>query len=295
MEEVTAPRKTHVLKRGQYDAPGEPVQAGVPSILRGMPADEPPNRLGLARWLTAPDHPLTARVTVNRLWLQCFGEGLVSTINDFGSQGEVPKHPELLDWLAVRFVQSGWDVKQLLRLIVTSATYRQSSVATPEGLQRDPDNRLLARGARFRLSGEMLRDQALTVSGLLVEKIGGPPVKPYQPPGLWEAVSYNGELSYQVDSDEGLWRRTVYSYWKRTAPPPAVQVLDGPTRETCVVRRPRTNTPLQALLLLNDETYVEAARVLAAQALGRGGVTEIERVAGMFRRVTARLPEPNEA
>ena len=207
---------------------------------------------------------LAARVAVNRVWQAVFGVGLVETPEDFGTRTPVPEHRDLLDWLAVRFVESGWDVKQLLRLIVTSATYRQSSVATPALLQRDPENRLFARGPRFRLPAEMIRDQALAVSGLLVQKIGGPPVKPYQPPGLWEAVSYNGELSYQPDRDEGRWRRTVYSFWKRTAPPPGVQLLDGPTRETCVVRRPRTNTPLQALLLLNDETYVEAARALAA-------------------------------
>ena len=217
----------------------------------------------------------------------------------------MPSHPDLLDWLAVRFVEGGWDVKQLLRLIVTSATYRQSSVGTPALLQRDPENRLLARGPRFRLPAEMIRDQALAVSGLLVEKIGGPPVKPFQPPGLWEAVSYNGELSYQPDRDEGRWRRTVYSFWKRTSPPPGVQLLDGPTRETCVVRRPRTNTPLQALLLLNDETYVEAARALAASVLTRpgelrSGMDPVSgrdggRAAEIFRRATARLPDAKES
>ena len=305
MQEVAVPPVTRVLKRGQYDAPGEVVTADVPAFLPPLGAAAPRNRLGLARWLTAPGHPLTARVEVNRRWLQCFGEGLVATLSDFGSQGEMPSHPELLDWLAVRFVESGWDVKRLLRLIVTSATYRQSSVATPALLQRDPENRLLARGPRFRLPAEMIRDQALAVSGLLVEKIGGPPVKPYQPPGLWEAVSYNGELSYQPDRDEGRWRRTVYSFWKRTAPPPGVQLLDGPTRETCVVRRPRTNTPLQALLLLNDETYVEAARALAASVLTRPGelrsgmdpvsARDGGRAAEIFRRATARLPDAKES
>jgi hypothetical protein len=293
MQETPAPRETHLLKRGQYDAPGEAVEAGVPSFLPPLAADAPRNRLGLARWLVSASHPLTARVEVNRLWLQCFGEGLVATLSDFGAQGEAPSHPELLDWLAVRFAQ-GWDVKQLLRLIVTSATYRQSSAATAALLQRDPANRLLARGPRFRLSGEMMRDQALAISGLLVDKLGGPPVKPYQPPGLWEAVSYNGELSYQPDRDDGLWRRTVYAYWKRTAPPPGVQVLDGPTRETCVVRRPRTNTPLQALLLLNDEGFVEAARALAATALARSGSSDAERVREIFRRATMREPDKGE-
>jgi hypothetical protein len=299
MQELANPRKTHVLKRGQYDAPGDIVEGGVPAALPPLPANYPRNRLGLAQWLTSPSHPLTARVAVNRLWFQCFGEGLVGTLNDFGLQGEWPTHPELLDWLAVQFVRGGWDVKQMLRLIVTSATYRQSSVPTPALLQRDPDNRLFARGPRFRLGAEMVRDQALAVSGLLVDRIGGPPVKPYQPPGLWEAVSYNGELSYEVDRGDGLWRRTLYSYWKRQSPPPGVLVLDGPTRETCVVRRPRTNTPLQALLLLNDETYVEAARALAASSLtrtvaSRGKDEDENRVREMFRRATARFPDLKE-
>jgi hypothetical protein len=270
------------------------VEPGVPDALPPFPAAAPRNRLGLAKWLVAPENPLTARVAVNRLWMQCFGEGLVATLNDFGAQGEPPTHPELLDWLARRLVASGWDLKQMLRLIVTSATYRQLSAPSSELLERDPQNRLLARGPRFRLSGEMIRDQALLASGLLVNRIGGPPVKPYQPPGLWEAVSYNGELSYQPDGGEGLWRRTLYSYWKRTAPPPGVQVFDGPTRETCVVRRPRTNTPVQALLLLNDETFVEAARALAAEAIAHNGSRNEERVRGMFRRATARYPDAKE-
>ncbi len=296
MQEVATPKPTHILKRGQYDAPGDAVQADVPSALPPWPADAPRNRLGLAQWLVSPSHPLTARVAVNRLWLQCFGEGIVPTLNDFGLQGELPSHPELLDWLAVRFVSSGWDVKAMLRLLVTSATYRQSSAPASELLERDPNNRLLARGPRFRLPAEMIRDQALTVSGLLVDRLGGPPVKPYQPPGLWEAVSYNGELTYEPDQGDGLWRRTVYTHWKRTSPPPGVLVLDGPTRETCVVRRPRTNTPLQSLLLLNDETYVEAARVLAATSLASvpAGAAPDELARAMFRRVTARPPEAVE-
>lgn len=294
MQEVANPRPTHVLKRGQYDAPGEAVAADVPSALLPLPEDFPRNRLGLAKWLTSPQHPLTARVAVNRLWQQCFGTGLVRTPNDFGAQGELPTHPELLDWLAVRLVENGWDLKAMLRLIVTSATYRQSSIPTRELLQRDPENRLLARGPRFRLGGEMIRDQALAVSGLLVAKLGGPPVKPYQPPGLWEAVSYNAEMTYQPDQDDGRWRRSIYSYWKRTSPPPGVQVLDGPTRETCVVTRPRTNTPLQALLLLNDDTFVEAARVLAANVVARPSASREQRAAELFRRSTARTPQASE-
>ncbi|MFM7751439.1 MAG: DUF1553 domain-containing protein, partial [Opitutaceae bacterium] len=295
MQDSSTPRTTRVLKRGQYDQPGEEVSPGVPSWLPPLPAGVPADRLALARWLVAPGHPLTARVAVNRLWQHCFGEGLVTTPADFGTQGQPPHHPELLDWLATRFVASGWDVKAMLRLIVTSATYRQNSAATSALLSRDPENHLLARGPRFRLAGEMLRDQALAVSGLLVDRLGGPPVKPFQPPGLWEAVSYNGELSYEPDTGEGRWRRSVYSYWKRTAPPPGIQMLDGPTRETCTLRRPRTNTPLQALLLLNDETQVEAARILAAAVLTsarKDGEAAIIRE--LFQRVTQRAPDSGE-
>lgn len=295
MQDAPTPRVTRLLKRGQYDQPGETVTAGVPAWLPPLPAGAPPDRLALARWLVTPEHPLTARVAANRLWQQCFGEGLVTTPADFGTQGQPPSHPELLDWLAVRLVESGWDVKALLRSIVTSATYRQNSAATPELLTRDPENQRLARGPRFRLPGEMLRDQALAVSGLLIERLGGPPVKPFQPPGLWEAVSYNGELSYEPDPGEGRWRRSVYSYWKRTAPPPGIQIFDSPTRETCTLRRPRTNTPLQALLLLNEETQVEAARSLATRVLkeerGAGDTAGLE---ALFLRVTQRRPDPVE-
>ncbi|MEY3609416.1 MAG: hypothetical protein RLZZ447_2204 [Verrucomicrobiota bacterium] len=294
MQEAAQQRATRVLLRGQYDAPGDGVQPGVPAVLPALPADAPANRLGLARWLVRPDHPLTARVAVNRLWALCFGEGLVNTPNDFGAQGALPTHPELLDWLATRYVASGWDTKALLRLLVTSATYRQSSV-TPAALrQRDPANRLLGRAPSFRLPAEMIRDQALAAAGLLVDRRGGPPVKPYQPPGLWEAVSYNGELTYEIDPGEGRWRRSLYTFWKRTAPPPAMQILDGPTRETCVVARPRTNTPLQALLLLNDEGYVEAARALAARVLVPSGLPDAARCTELFRLVLARPPAPEE-
>lgn len=294
MEEQSTPRTTHILDRGQYDVPGAEVQADVPSFLPPMAESAPRNRLGLAQWLMSPTHPLTARVAVNRLWMQCFGAGLVTTVDDLGSQGDVPKHAALLDWLAVEFIRNEWNVKGLLRLIVTSATYRQASIATPALLNRDPDNRLFARGARFRLPAEMVRDQALAVSDLLIQNVGGPPVHPYQPPGLWEAVSYDGEQTYRPDRGEGLWRRTIYSYWKRTAPPPGIQLLDGPTREICVVQRSRSNTPLQALLLLNDETYVEAARALAAAALEQRESRPEERVSVMFRRATARLPHADE-
>ncbi len=305
MQEMDKPRTAHVLTRGQYDHPADPVQPGVPAALSGWPANAPKNRLGLAQWLVSPENPLTARVAVNRLWMQCFGQGLVRTVNDLGSQGEAPTHPELLDWLALRFMQSGWDVKALLKLIVMSDTYRQSSQfparnashsdagGPVRGSPLDPANRWLARGPSFRLSAEMVRDQALIVSGLIVPKIGGPSVRPYQPPGLWEAVSYNGEETYTADSGEGLWRRSLYSFWKRQSPPPALLTFDSPTREKCTVRRARTNTPLQALVLLNDETYVEAARALAAWTLSCSG-SDSGRLALAFRRVTSRMPEMGE-
>jgi hypothetical protein len=293
MEELPQPRVAHLLERGQYDHPGDAAQPGVPASLPPLPENAPRNRLGFAQWLISPEHPLTARVEVNRLWEQCFGEGLVRTLNDFGAQGEPPTHPALLDWLALEFMRSGWDMKAMLRTIVCSAAYRQSSIPTPELLQRDRDNRLLARGPRFRLSAETIRDSALSAAGLLVPHVGGPSVKPYQPPGLWEAVSYDGELTYQPDSGDGLWRRSLYTFWKRQSPPPALLTFDGPTRETCTVQRARTNTPLQALALLNDITFVEAGRALASLALSQAGDDDA-RLRYAFRRVTARLPEQDE-
>jgi hypothetical protein len=293
MQDLPEPRPTHLLKRGKYDDPGERVAADVPAALPPLPTDAPRNRLGLARWLVSRENPLTARVAVNRLWMQAFGEGLVRTPNDFGVQGEHPTHPELLDWLAVRFMDSGWDLKALIEVIVSSATYRQSSVPTPELLAQDPDNRQLARGPRFRLPAEIIRDQALAASGLLVPKLGGPSVRPYQPDGLWEAVTYDGEVSYLQDSGEDLWRRSLYTFWKRQAPPPALLTFDSPTRETCVVNRPRTNTPLQALTLLNDVTFVEAGRALAADVLNQPG-DDHSRLQTLFRRVTARRPDDGD-
>ena len=293
MHEAEKRRDTHILMRGQYDQHGALVTADTPAALPAFLADAPRNRLGLAQWIVAPGNPLAARVAVNRFWQKFFGEGLVSTPNDFGSQGDAPSHPELLDWLAADFART-WDMKALVRLIVTSATYRQDSAPTRALLERDPDNRWLARGPRFRLGGEMLRDQALAISGLLVERLGGPPVKPYQPPGLWEAVSFNGDLTYERDKGDDLWRRSVYTYWKRSAPPADVQLFDGPTRESCTVRRPRTNTPLQALVLLNDDTYVEAARALAAKALAAASAPS-ERAAHIFRRATSRPPSTDES
>jgi hypothetical protein len=294
MQEMAKPRVTRILERGQYDKPGEAVQPSVPSAIAPWPAGAPGNRLGFARWLVSADNPLTPRVAVNRLWQQAFGEGLVRTVDDFGTQGEPPTHPELLDWLAATFRDNGWDVKEILRLIVTSRTYRQRSQHAVKGKQViDPDNRLLARGPSHRLSAEMLRDQALAVSGLLVRTVGGPSVKPYQPPGLWEAVSYNAEESYVPDAGPGLWRRGLYTYVKRQAPPPVLLTFDGPTREKCVMRRPRTNTPLQALQLLNDETFVEAARALGARAINAPGKDEA-RLSHLWRTVLLRAASTDE-
>lgn len=284
MQEMEQPRTTHVLERGQYDKPGQVVTPDVPAAIAPWPAGAPRNRLGLAKWLVSRENPLTPRVAVNRLWQQCFGEGLVRTAGDFGAQGESPTHPELLDWLAATFQGGGWDTKDMLRLIVTSKTYRQKSATQGE---HDPDNFLLARGPSGRLSAEMLRDQALAVSGLLVPVIGGPSVKPYQPPGLWEAVSYNAEETYVADHGDGLWRRSLYTYVKRQAPPPMLLIFDGPTREKCTLRRPRTNTPLQALLLLNDPVFVEAARMLAARSLTSEG-DDLEKLHELWQRVLVR-------
>jgi hypothetical protein len=297
MQDMSPPRQTFVLNRGAYDAPGEPVAPGVPAALPPLPAGAPANRLGLAMWLTDPGHPLTARVAVNRFWYQYFGVGLVKTLEDWGVQGEQPSHPELLDWLASHFVRGGWDVKGLQRLIVTSATYRQAARYDSTILERDPENRLLARGPRMRLSAEAIRDQALAVGGLLVNKVGGPSVMPYQPPGLWEDVvvgaPYPGTV-YKQGHGEDLYRRSLYTFWKRTAPPPGLNTFDAPDREFCTIRRPQTNTPLQALVLLNDPTYVEAARKLAERMLNDGGGTPAERIAYGFRLVTARPPTSAE-
>ena len=291
------PRDTFILLRGEFDQPGEKVTAATPVALPPMPADLPRNRLGLARWLIDPGNPLPARVTVNRLWQMVFGTGLVRTAEDFGSQGEPPSHPELIDWLAAEFMSSGWDVKAMLRLLVTSATYRQSSKFTPAARERDPDNRLLARGPRFRLQGEFIRDQALAASGLLVENVGGPSVKPYHPPGLYEQVveqKDNPKATYTQDKGEALHRRSLYTYWKRSVPHPGMLLFDAPFRETCVLRRTRTNTPLQALNLLNDPTYVEAARLLAQRMLLEGGTAPESRLTHGFRLVTARIPSGAE-
>ena len=268
MAELAQPRETRILIRGVYTALGEVVTADTPASLPAMIDGWPRNRMGLAQWLMDPKNPLTARVTMNRFWQSLFGVGLVRTSEDFGTQGEPPSHPELLDWLATEFVSSGWDVKHMIRLMVSSAAYRQSSRSTRQLTERDPENRLLARGPRFRLQSEFIRDQALAASGLLVTKIGGPSVKPYHPPGLYEQVTAGrGTNTYVQGSGEDLYRRSLYTYWKRSVPNPAMLVFDAPFREACILRRPRTNTPLQALNLMNDPTYVEAAKFLAARIL----------------------------
>ncbi|MBX3745624.1 MAG: PSD1 domain-containing protein [Verrucomicrobiae bacterium] len=299
MAERDEPRETFMRLRGEYDKLGEKVTPGTPAALPPLPPDQPPNRLTLARWLVDPKHPLTARVTVNRFWQSVFGTGLVTTPEDFGSQGAWPTHPELLDWLAREFIETGWNMKHLHRLMLTSTAYRQSSRITPELHQRDPDNLLLARGPRFRLQAEFIRDQALAISGLLNPVIGGHSVSPYQPEGLWEELSMredskNFSAQFFVQSTgEDLYRRSMYTFWKRSSPPPQMTTFDAPDRETCTVRRPRTNTPLQALILLNDPTYIEASRKLAERLLARPG-SDAERVAHAFRLATARLPSPSE-
>lgn len=295
MEEMPESRETHILMRGDYSRPGEAVTANTPAVLPPMSSESPRNRLGLARWLVDPQNPLPARVTVNRLWQSLFGAGLVQTSEDFGTQGAPPTHPELLDWLAVEFVDSGWNIKHMLRLMVTSATYRQSSRVTPELMERDPQNRLLARGPRFRLQAEFLRDQALAVSGLLVPTIGGPSVKPYHPPGLYEQVTAGSSTNtYEAGHGADLYRRSLYTYWKRSVPHPAMLAFDAPFRETCTLRRPRTNTPLQALNLMNDPTYVEAARFLAGRMLTESGDDVNQQLDYGFRLVLARSPQPQE-
>jgi hypothetical protein len=295
-KEMSTPAQAYVLKRGEYDQRGAKVNRQTPAFLPVLPGGAK-DRLALAQWMLSAENPLTARVAVNRYWQQVFGAGLVRTAEDFGVQGEPPSHPELLDWLAVEFRESGWDTKAILKLLVTSAAYRQSSRLTKERLARDPGNRLLSRGPRFRLDAEMLRDQALAVSGLLVEHLGGPSVKPPQPPGLWKAVAFVGSNTMNFVADRGhekVHRRSLYTFWKRTSPPPQMTSFDAPSREACTVRRERTNTPLQALVLLNETQYVEAARALAGRAIREGGKTTEEQIVYLFRLSTARRPDAKE-
>lgn len=286
-------RDAFILKRGEYDKPGDKVSMTTPAVLPPMPKDAPVNRLGLAKWIVDPANPLTARVWVNRAWEKFFGHGLSKSTENLGTQAEYPVHPELLDWLATEFVRTGWDMKAMQKLIVMSATYRQSSKLTPALLEKDPENRLLARGPRFRLTGEIVRDQALAIGGLLVPKIGGPSVRPYMPEGVWDETSKYGDLrGYKADMGEGLYRRSFYTIWKRTAAPPTMLLFDAPTREICTVKRSRTNTPLQALSLLNEVTFVEASRGLAQQMILHGGTTPEQRIAYGYKRATGREIEP---
>ncbi len=295
MAEMPKPRPCYVLVRGQYDHHGEPVTASLPKFLPPLPANTPNNRLGLAKWLVAPSNPLTARVTVNRMWERLFGTGIVETGEDFGTRASFPSHPELLDWLATEFVRLKWNQKALWKELVMSATYRQSSKVTPELLRVDPLNRLLARGPRFRLTAEVLRDQAMYFGGLLTEKIGGPSVRPYQPDGVWDELNVYGNLrNYKHDMGSDLHRRSLYTIWKRTAAPPNMTLFDMPARETCRVRRARTDTPLQALDMMNDVTYVEASRALAQRMIKEGGQSPDSRLRFAFRVVLARDPSADE-
>jgi hypothetical protein len=328
-EDLATPREAFVLTRGAYNKPAEKVDRDVPAIFPRLPEGAPQNRLGLAQWLTSPSHPLTARVIVNRYWQHYFGTGLVKTAEDFGVQGQWPTHPELLDWLATEFVSPGirvsalgvrkeestvelpsanaetrtpnadtpWNIKRMQKLIVMSAAYRRSSKTRPDIQQRDPENLLLARGPRFRLDAEVIRDSALFTSGLLIERKGGKSVKPYQPEGIWEAVAFVGSNTrdFKPDAGEALYRRSLYTFWKRTSPPPSMLTFDAPSRENCTVRRPRTNTPLQSLVLMNDREYIESARRLAERMMLEGGSQPVDRLEWGFRLVTARKPTPQEA
>jgi hypothetical protein len=282
--------EAQVLFRGMYDQPRERVAAGTPAALPPMSQSWPRNRMGLAKWLVDDSNPLTGRVAVNRYWQQVFGTGLVKTAEDFGTQGEPPSHPELLDWLASEYRQSGWDTKKFFRLLVTSSTYRQSASATKAKLERDRENRLLSRGPRFRMDAEMIRDYALAASGLLVRKIGGPSVKPYQPEGVWEMVAMpqSNTRIYKPDSGEKLYRRSLYTFWKRSAPPASMDIFNAPTREHATVARERTNTPLQALVTMNDTQFVEAARALAQRAMREAGVGFDRRLDYLTARLVAR-------
>ena len=295
MQEKTEAPIAFVLNRGEYDERKEQVAPATPAMLPPYAAELPRNRLGFAKWLLRPEHPLTARVTVNRFWSEVFGTGLVKSAGDFGVSGELPSHPELLDWLAIEFRDSGWDVKKLFKLMVTSSTYRQSAAIAPEKLEKDGENCLLSRGPRFRMDAEMVRDYALAASGLLSEKIGGPSVRPYQPPGVWEAVAMIGSNTrdYKQDAGDALYRRSMYTFWKRAAPPASMDVFNAPAREVCTMVRERTNTPLQALVTLNDPQFIEAARHLAALAIKSGDDAD-HRIEFLAEHLLARPLQPKE-
>jgi hypothetical protein len=307
MNEKNEEPMAYVLFRGEYDKRRDPVKPSTPAVLPPFPATAPKNRLGLAQWLLDPAHPLTARVTVNRFWQEVFGTGIVRTSGDFGIAGELPANQELLDWLAIEFREGcphlqwpstttvvPWDIKRFFRLLVTSSTYRQSAVLTKEKHEKDPQNRLLSRGPRFRMDAEMIRDYALATSGLLVEKIGGPSVKPYQPAGVWEAVAMkeSNTHDYRRDSGENLYRRSMYTFWKRSAPPASMEIFNATARETCTVRRERINTPLQALVTLNDTQFVEAARNLAQAVLKERNATSNDETAALNSMAKRLLSRP---
>jgi hypothetical protein len=293
-------RKSYVLNRGAYDAHGEEVKPDAPPSILKFEPNLPQNRLGLAEWLFNKNNPITARVMVNRLWQEVFGRGIVFTSEDFGNQGSIPSHPELLDWLAVEFMEKGWDIKHVLKKMVSSATYRQSSTADKQSREEDPDNIYLSRSSRYRLNSEMIRDNALASAGLLNQEIGGPSVKPYQPEGLWEGVSvgdktgYRGENSYIIDTGKLVYRRSLYTYWRRTVPPPSMITFDNPMKEICEVRRTRTSTPLQALILLNDPQIMEASRVMAYKLLSEANSATEQKIATAFRKITCRTAKENE-
>ncbi|MDA7906502.1 DUF1553 domain-containing protein, partial [Mariniblastus sp.] len=291
------PRDSFVMIRGEYDAPGEPVLPGTPAVLPALKqAGERANRLDLARWIVAPENPLTSRVAVNRFWQQVFGVGLVKTSHDFGTQGTLPTHPELMDWLAVTFQENGWDVKQLMRLMVTSKTFRQQSIAPPARWSADPENQQLARGPRFRLDAEQLRDQTLFVSGLMVHDMGGKGVNPYQPPNIWEPIGFGGSNTrfYKRGNGDDLYRRTLYTFFKRTAPHPMLENFDAPPREQSCIMRDRTNTPLQALQLLNDVQHFEAARAFAGRMMASADTPD-SRIEFAYRAVLSRRPSAEES
>ncbi len=297
MKECADIRPAYILIRGAYDKPGEAVERDTPGFLPPMKQTAGPRtRLDLAEWFMSPGHPLTARVAVNRFWQQLFGVGIVKTAEDFGAQGEWPSHPDLLDHLAVSFIESGWEVKALIKQIVMSETYKQSSEASPERFVRDPQNRLLSRGSRFRLDSEVIRDQVLATSGLLTDELYGKSVKPPQPAGLWETVAMPSSYprTYEPDTGDKIYRRSVYTFWKRGMPPPQMTILNAPSREFCLARRERTNTPLQALLLMNEQEYLKASRHLACQTIAQGALGPADRVAVLYETITSQLPDADE-
>jgi len=296
MQEQKQPRVTHLLKRGVYDAPGEVVQPAVLHSLKPIPDKMPKNRLSLAKWLLMPENPLFSRVMVNRMWQQYFGQGLAKNSDDFGNQGALPSHPELLDYLAVKFRENGWNTKAMHKMIVMSATYRQSSVVPDAVREADFDNTFLTRGPSYRMSAEQIRDNTLAASGLLTQRIGGPSVHPYQPAGIWEALATRNAVKYTQNHGDSLYRRSMYTIWKRSSPPPMMLNFDAAERHTCVVKRQKTSTPLQALVTLNDPQFVEAARVLAQQQVAKNqvGAGDDKLINRFFKAVVSRPARPRE-